>query len=344
MEDLLIEKLQNINKTEVINDKKEKQLQQYYNDIEPSKIKEFNNRIYKETTPENIKPKIQFVETLEEDIFFNYLRNITSSIFQNNIPGRVVKILVYDDTTKQYLGLLQLTVDLLINDEKSKYFGIEPVNYNKYKKKLRDNGANISICVPLQPFGFNFCGGKLLAMLAFSEDVYNYYYRKFNIKLKYLITLSYYGKSAQYSQLKQLKFIGYTSGYGTSHLSQDLLDTMKIYLEQIKVKNINKMSNHTIANNVIKHLKLEPDILKHNNKRGIYIGTLGSKEFIKNNKSNSKINSKTNRKINCINDDTNYEEWSPDLIETIETIYNIWLTRYAIKRKKHLIETQRFLI
>jgi len=67
MEDLLIEKMQNINKTEVINDKKEKQLQQFYNDIEPSQIEEYNSRIYKETTPENIKPKMQFVETLKEE-------------------------------------------------------------------------------------------------------------------------------------------------------------------------------------------------------------------------------------------------------------------------------------
>jgi len=324
MEKLLIEKLININQDKVIKTKKNKQLKQLYNEIDNKKIEEYNSKIYKDINPENINPKLQFVENFEEEKFFDYLINITSSICQSNIPGRVVKILVYDDNTKKYLGLIQLTVDLLINKEKSNYFGIKMEDYNKYKKQIRDSGANISICVPLQPFGFNFCGGKLLAMLAFSKEVYEYYYKKFNIKLKYLITLSINGKSVQYSRLKQLKFIGYTSGYGTGHLSRELLNLMKIYLNKIKIKeNINNMSNHTIATYVIKQLKLQPDILEHNHKRGIYIGILGSKEFIKK---------------------YTDEEWIPDLIENIETVYNTWLTKYAIKRKNHLIETRRFLI
>ena len=80
------------------------------------------------------------------------------------------------------------------------------------------------------------------------------------------------------------------------------------------------MSNHTIVNNVIKHLKLDPKILEHKQKKGIYIGMLGSKDFIKNN-----------------------NEWQPNLIEDIETIYKIWIDKYAIKRKTHLINTYRFL-
>ena len=94
----------------------------------------------------------------EEKELFQYFRNITSSVPQSNIPGRVIQILVYDDNTTKYIGLIQLSVDLLINKEKSDYFGIDIKDYNKYKKKIRDSGANISICVPLQPFGFNFCG------------------------------------------------------------------------------------------------------------------------------------------------------------------------------------------
>ena len=72
------------------------------------------------------------------------------------------------------------------------------LNVRRCKKKIRDSGANISICVPLHPFGFNFCGGKLLAMLAFSKEVYEYYYKK-NIKLIFK-TLSI---NISYSRIKQ---------------------------------------------------------------------------------------------------------------------------------------------
>jgi len=317
----LIKDLTNINYDDVIINKKNDQLNKLYNKLDEDKINEYNSKIYKDINPENLNPKLQFVENQEEEELFDYLKTITSSYPLGNVPGRVVKILVYDSNINKYIGLIQLSVDLLINKEKSNYFGIDDKDYNRYKKILRDSGANISTCVPLQPFGFNFCGGKLLAMLAFSKEVYEYYNKKFGIKLKYLITLSINGKSVQYARLKQLKFIGYTLGYGITHLTDELLVLMKSYINKINRKrNSNRMSNHTIVNNVIKHLKLDPKILEHKQKKGIYIGMLGSKDFIKNN-----------------------NEWQPNLIEDIETIYKIWIDKYAIKRKTHLINTNRFL-
>ena len=322
MKDYLIEKLTNIDHSDILKKKKDEQLKQIYNKLSIEKVEEYNNLIYKDISPENIIPKLQFVETTEEKELFDYYRNITSSVYQSNIPGRVVQILVYDTITAKYIGLLQLTVDLLVNKNKCDYFGINEKDYNRYKKKLRDSGANISICIPLQPFGFNFCGGKLLAMLAFSKEVYDYYYTRFNIKLKYLITLSLSGKSIQYSRLKQLKFVGYTAGCGLGHLSQDIIDLMKIYLEETKTKNINRMSNHTITTHAIKQLDLPSDIIKHNQKRGIYIGVLGQQNFIKN---------KTDK------------DWMPDLIESVDTIYKAWLSKHALKRKQHLLTTDRFI-
>lgn len=134
-------------------------------------------------------------------------------------------------------------------------------------------GVNISICVPLQPFGFNFCGGKLLAMLAFSNEVYDYYYNKYNTKIAYIMTTSINGKSIQYSKLKCLKYIGLTEGYGTGHIPDDIINDCKTFVIQKFPKyNIKKMSKHTILNLVIKTFHLNSNILQHDQKRGIYIG------------------------------------------------------------------------
>ncbi len=270
---------------------------------------------------------MQFVENDEQNEMFDYFKTITASVpLSSNMPGRVLKILVQDKYTKTYLGLIQLSVDLLVNDEKYKFLGIDPQHCKKYKSKLRDNGANISICIPLQPFGFNFCGGKLMAMLAFSDEVYEYYSKTFDVQLKYLMTTSINGKSVQYSRLKQLKFIGYTSGYGTGHLSSDLINSMKRYLTEKNQKlNVKRMSNHTIANHVMRELHLKSNILDHGQKRGIYIGKTGKDS------------------IDYINDKVDTKRWEPNLTESVNTIYNTWLSKYALKRKKHLIKTGRFI-
>ena len=90
--------------------------------------------------------------------YLNIIEMLYQMCSQYNIPGRQVKILVKDGTTNKYLGLLQLTVDLLVNEKKNDFLKIEQKDYGKYKKIIRDCGVNISICVPLQPFGYNFYG------------------------------------------------------------------------------------------------------------------------------------------------------------------------------------------
>jgi len=271
---------------------------------------------------------MQFVESNEEHEMFDYYKTITASIpLCSNMPGRVLKILVKDRFTQKYLGLIQLSTDLLSNPEKLNYLEIDPVRNSKVINSLRDNGANISICMPLQPFGFNFCGGKLLTMLAFSTDVYGYYRTTFDVQLKYLITTSIHGKSVQYSRIKFIKFIGYTNGFGTGHISPNLLDLMKNYLSlRSKKYDIKRMSNHTIANHVMRELKLKNNILEHGQKRGIYIGITGKNS------------------IRYFKNKGTDQNWNPDLLEPVETIFCNWLEKYATRRKNHLIKTERFLM
>ena len=177
MDDVLKTKLISIKKEkylENIQQIKQQQIHELYKHYTKEEIEHYENLVFNGIIEDvkNIQLSLEFVENNSQEKAFEYYRNTVSSIPQYNIHGRNVKILVKDNNTNKYLGLLQLTVDLLVNNNKNKFLQISEKDYGKYKKIIRDCGVNISICVPLQPFGFNYCGGKLLAMLAFSNEVY----------------------------------------------------------------------------------------------------------------------------------------------------------------------------
>lgn len=329
MENVLKSKLLSIKKEESSENTqciKQQQIREIYQRYTNEEIEHYEELVFNGTIEnvKNIQLSLEFVENISQEKAFEYYRNIVSSVPQYNIPGRQVKILVKDNNTNKYLGLLQLTIDLLVNEQKNKFLQISEKDYGKYKKIIRDCGVNISICVPLQPFGFNFCGGKLLAMLAFSNEVYDYYYNKYNTKIAYIMTTSINGKSIQYSKLKCLKYIGLTEGYGTGHILDDIVNDCKTFVIQKFPKyNIKKMSKHTMLNLVIKTLHLNPNILQHDQKRGIYIG-LTSKNSCK-----------------YIAEKLKDQNWQPDLLQSISNIFQQWLEKYAIKRYNHLTNTSR---
>jgi hypothetical protein len=63
-------------------------------------------------------------------------------------------------------------------------------------------GFNI---VPTQPFGYNYLGGKLLALLASSYELKNQFDHKYNTDLKYFETTSLYGTTKGMSMYDGLK-------------------------------------------------------------------------------------------------------------------------------------------
>ena len=119
------------------------------------------------------KVQIQLIVVKNDDQrdLFDYIRHIVSCMPQCQIPGRALSILVNDQHWKRYLGIVQLTTDLLKSEFKDEYMHLDPAKRGRPKQHIRDHSANLFICAPVQPFRFNFCGGKLLAMFAFSHRI-----------------------------------------------------------------------------------------------------------------------------------------------------------------------------
>ena len=74
-----------------------------------------------------------------------------------------------------------------------------------------------STIVPLQPLGYNYMGGKLLALLCLSDTVQQDWQNKYGDVLVGVTTTSLYGKTkagglSQYDGLEHWNAMGFTSG------------------------------------------------------------------------------------------------------------------------------------
>jgi hypothetical protein len=287
----------------------------YCKKLEIDKLKnmtKFENKIYNIDNWEdfNINPVLEFCETNNQLQMYQYYRKVVSSLPSTGVIGRAIRILVKDTISNKYIGILCISSDVYNLGERDKYITKTSRNL-EWKEKYLKNIMNISCCVPFQPFGYNTTGGKLLASLAFSKEVFDYYYKKYNEPLLGLITTSINGKSIQYDRLLNLRMIGYTKGFGSVNIPEDFYNICKEYNNTWKVieKN-NRIDRFDFLKRLLTHLELPQNILQHNNKRGIYFGYLFS---------------------TILNDNYDTSE-----LRTVEQIYLWWKTRWCNNRINNL--------
>lgn len=127
--------------------------------------------------------------------------NLTASnAVEEAIPGRTHKWIIEETTTKKVLGVVRFGSPTINSKPRNDYFGevlpLDTIN-NEFVM-----GFNI---VPVQPFGYNYLGGKLLALLACSKELKNQFDKKYGTDLKYFETTSLYGTTKGVSMYDGLK-------------------------------------------------------------------------------------------------------------------------------------------
>ena len=267
---------------------------------------------------EKIEIQLIVVENVDQRDLFDYIRHRISSMPQCQTPGRVLSVLVYDQYSQTYLGIIQLNTDLLQSEYKDQFMGLDPNKRGRLKQHIRDHSANLSICVPVQPFGFNFCGGKLLAMLAFSIELHQFYQHRYSHSLALITTTSIHGKSIQYDRLKQLKFIGLTKGFGTSHIPLSFISKGREFLQENHPQCLEqKQSNWQLLKILAQKLNIDQErLFYHGNQRGIYSGWTGTnaREFLLKQRMT----------------------FTADRLQTVKEITTFWMQRWARQRFMHL--------
>ena len=127
--------------------------------------------------------------------------NLTASnAIEEAIPGRTHKWIVVETNTDKVIGVVRFGSPTINSKPRNNYFKEIP--------SLTDINAHFVMgfnIVPTQPFGFNYLGGKLLALLACSKELKQQFDEKYDTDLKYFETTSLYGTTKGVSMYDGLK-------------------------------------------------------------------------------------------------------------------------------------------
>lgn len=146
---------------------------------------------------------------------WNTIRTFISTMKNNNNIGRNLNFIVKDGMTGKYLGVICISSDFLDLTPRDNYIG--------WSKEIKTQGRMInhtaigSTIVPFQPLGYNYVGGKLLALLCLTDDVQNTWKKVYGDTLVAVTTTSLYGKTkagglSQYDNLDHWLPMGFTAG------------------------------------------------------------------------------------------------------------------------------------
>jgi hypothetical protein len=306
-------------------------------------INEIKNNIWVPNDPMDyvkLNPVMVYANGGELSTKWNTIRTFVSTMKNNNNIGRNLNYLVMDEVTGKYLGVICISSDFLDLTPRDKYIGW-PRDV-KTDQGLINHTAIGSTIVPLQPLGYNYTGGKLLALLCLCDEVQNKWKELYGDTLVGVTTTSLYGKSktnqlSQYDRLQHWKKMGFTSGsvsYETTRsTTTEIVNWLKKnhtrkYFEWFVAKKLSGQPfkrDHKNRSNTFVYSKLNipKNMIKSDHARGIYFSPLynNTNEFLRKEITEDKLAKAF---------DTSYN-----------SLVNVWKDKYAGKRIKSLVEQDR---
>ncbi len=313
-------------------------------------ILEIRDNIWRPTSFEDFeKLDVEVISTKEsKNLLFvwNTLRTFTSTMPNNQNLGRNLFFIVRDKPTGKYLGVFCVSsdfLDLTCRDEK--------IGWTREQRSMEHliNRTYIgSTIVPTQPLGFNFTGGKLLAMLVTSDVVQKAWYEKYDDFPGGCTTTSLYDKSAgdkpvsQYSGLKPYwKTMGFSNGTvmvdptpANRKLVKDWMkvnDPWNYWKYNLALKPGPKgwtgfkdsKTRFIITAFAKKNLNIDRDEIRSEHRRGVYFC-----RFYENTDA-------------YLRNEISHEELKKNVDFSVDNIVNRWKNKYASKRFKSLENQDR---
>lgn len=266
------------------------------------------------------------------------MSHFVSRVRAGGTVGRNIRIIVRDKKTQRYLGILCLS---------SGFFGLKGRDnaiVGSTKIRIDENmiqhiGIGSAI-VPVQPFGYDYNGGKLLSLLLVSDVVANAWEDIYGKKLIGVTTTSLCGKektATQYDGLKYWKKYGYTSGSTvlkpTLETAEELRNWMmnnypekyfKFYRAQRESGlPLVRDSSERARQFCYKQLGIKGAKSEHN--RGVYFSRLydNSFEFLR-------------KEI------TDTSALKPRFDNSIDSLVDLWKTKYVKNRSVNLARENKF--
>ena len=266
---------------------------------------------------------------------WNAIRTFSSTMKNNSNIGRNLYYILQDKVTKKYLGVICISSDFLDLTPRDNAIGW-PRDV-KTKQNMINHTAIGSTIVPLQPLGYNYMGGKLLALMCLSDTVQKDWKERYGDTLVGVTTTSLYGKTkagglSQYDGLEHWKAMGFSSG---SVAFEPTRETKKMVFDWIKKNHTKKYFEWWDAKNpqglplkrdhknrslnfAYSKLNIPKELIRTEHQRGIYFSPL----------------------YNNTNEFLRKEITDESLVKSFDTseeaLANIWKTKYAKGRIRQL--------
>jgi hypothetical protein len=246
---------------------------------------------------ESINPVVEYVEQGNRDELENWTlfrRLIHTMEFTPN-PGRNLKFYVKDKNTNKVLGLICLGSDVTSLGVRDTLIGW--TKDNKFKDgKLNYTSIATTICC-VQPMGFNFLGGKLVASMVTSSVVREAWKKIYNQTLVGLSTTSLYGVHSMYNSIPLWKTLGSSKGRIALKPDDSAYEIWHDWLKDNREEEYKKQTTQKpgvagpptgvkqkIIKMIFKELGIKLKDYEHGFKRGIYFADIyeNGKEFLRN--------------------------------------------------------------
>jgi len=159
---------------------------------------------------ESLDPYVEIVDDPKESTKWAAVRRMIHTMDFTANPGRNVKINVKDRVSGKLLGQISLASDVTAMGVRDNFIGW--TKDNKFVDGKLNNTTIASTIVCTQPLGYNFLGGKLIAMMTTTPEVREYWKSKYNNILIAVGTTSLYGIHSQYNGIPLFKTLGESAG------------------------------------------------------------------------------------------------------------------------------------
>ena len=147
----------------------------------------------------------RFNDEVSQDFYIKYLTATSSHVIEHNIPGRELRWLVREKNSGKIMGFIRFGSPTINSKPRNNWLGRAP-DLSVFNRHAVMGFA----IVPSQPFGYNYLGGKLLALMCVSHYAREQVSKVFEKDIALFETTSLYGSTTSASQYDGLKpFIRY---------------------------------------------------------------------------------------------------------------------------------------
>ena len=307
-------------------------------------ISEIKNNFWVPESPDDylkLEPEMLYTNK-EADLpeLWNCIRTFSSTMKNNSNIGRNLNFVIRDKVTKKYLGVICISSDFLDLTPRDNHIG--------WPREMKTQGGMInhtaigSTIVPLQPLGFNYVGGKLLALLCLADPVQELWKKLYGDTLVSVTTTSLYGRTkadglSQYDNLDHWDKMGFTAGSvsfeperGTRYRIRNWLmkNHTRKYFEWYVAKKPSGQPHKRDHKNrslqfVYSKMNIPKDLIRTDHARGIYWSPLydNSKEYLRKEIDDSQL--------------------VKSFDTSVEALVEIWKTKHAKPRIKQLVKKGR---